>query len=219
VQRWATFDCYGTLIDWNDGIRRTLERLWADEDSERLLGLYHEVEPLIQRGRDLAYREVLRRALRTLAAIDSLRLAPADESALAESLPTWRPFSEVPGALTQLRDGTWRLAILSNTDPDLLAASLERIGVPVDEQITAADAGSYKPAPGHWETFFRRTGANPARHIHVAASLRHDIEPAQRLGIRAVWVNRLGERSTLPRAAELPDLVRLPEMLHELVPA
>lgn len=218
-ERWATFDCYGTLIDWNRGIGRALERLWPDESTEPLLVQFHDVEPLVQRDQDLPYREVLRRSLRAIAAIGDLPLDTADEGALADSLPEWSPFPEVLEALMTLRAEGWRLAVLSNTDPDLLAATLERIGVPVDERVTAADAGSYKPAHGHWETFFRRTGADPARHIHVAASLYHDIEPAQRLGIRAVWINRLGERSTLRRAAELPDLTRLPDTLNQLVPA
>jgi 2-haloacid dehalogenase len=217
--RWVTFDCYGTLIDWNGGIRDTLASLWPDADPQRLLTLYHRVEPLVQGDRDLPYREVLRRSLRALSSIDDLRLDPADEGALADSLPDWSPFPEVAGALTELRRAGWRLAVLSNTDPDLLASSLERIGVPVDERITAADAGSYKPAAGHWEAFFRRTGADPSRHIHVAASLYHDIEPAHRLGMRAVWINRLNERSTLPRAADLPDLTRFPATLSEVLPS
>ena len=90
--------------------------------------------------------------------------------------------------------------------------------MPVDCRITAAEAGSYKPASGHWEQFFQRTGADPAYHVHVAASLFHDIAPAQQLGLTAVWINRLGERSDLPRAAELPDLRGLPDTLNRLVP-
>jgi FMN phosphatase YigB (HAD superfamily) len=108
---------------------------------------------------------------------------------------------------------------LSNTDPDLLDASLEAIGVPVDLCITAAEAGSYKPAPGHWERFFERSGAERERHAHVAASLFHDIAPSRELGLTAVWINRLGETSDLPRTAELGDLAGLPETLEELVPA
>ena len=91
--------------------------------------------------------------------------------------------------------------------------------MPVDGQVTAADAGSYKPAPGHWERFFERYGAERESHVHVAASLFHDIAPADQLSLRAVWINRLGETSDLPRAAELKDLSRLPDVLDELVPA
>jgi 2-haloacid dehalogenase len=218
TDRWATFDCYGTLIDWYGGIRGVVQRLWPTEDSELLLRRHHAVEPLVQEGRALPYREVGARTLRAIGAIEGLPLASLDEYALAESLPTWPAFPEVPHALRTLRQNGWRLGILSNTDPDLLAASLVQIGVPIDLQITAADAGSYKPAAGHWQRFFERTAADRARHVHVAASLFHDIAAAHELGLTAVWINRLGESSTLPRAAELLDLTRLPETLDRLVP-
>jgi 2-haloacid dehalogenase len=219
LDRWATFDCYGTLIDWNRGIGDTLAGLWPDADRESLVARYHEIEPRVQLDSGISYREVMREALGLLAEHEGLTLGSEDEYALAESLPGWPPFPEVPGALAELRGRGFRLAILSNTDPDLLEASLERIGVPVDGQITAAEAGSYKPAPGHWERFFEQYGAERERHAHVAASLYHDIEPAERLGLHAVWINRLHERSDLPRAAELKDLSRLPETLDGLVPA
>jgi 2-haloacid dehalogenase len=217
--RWATFDCYGTLIDWEGGIGDALAGLWPAADRETLLARYHEIEPRVQLDSALPYREVMRQALSLLAGDEGLPLATADEYALAESLPAWRPFPEVPGALAETRGRGFSLAILSNTDPDLLDASLERIGVSVDERITAAEAGSYKPAPGHWERFFEATGADRDRHVHVGASLYHDIEPAEQLGLKAVWINRLREQSDLPRAAELKDLSRLPEVLDELVPA
>jgi FMN phosphatase YigB (HAD superfamily) len=126
----------------------------------------------------------------------------------------------VPAALEALRARGWRLGILSNTDPDLLAASVDSIGVPVDVRVTVAEAGSYKPAHGHWRSFFDQTGADRDRHVHVAASLRHDIAPCAELGLTAVWINRWINRAgdatdrsrqgDLPRAAELPDLAALP---------
>ncbi|HEX8968489.1 MAG TPA: HAD-IA family hydrolase [Chloroflexota bacterium] len=217
TERWATFDCYGTLIDWLGGIRGAVRRLWPEADADRLLARHQAIEPLVQEGRSLAYREVGARTLRAIAAVEGLRLAEDQAFALADSLPTWPAFPEVPGALSRLRDSGWRLAILSNTDPDLLAASISRIGVPIDLRITAAEAGSYKPAHGHWEHFFTETGADRRHHVHVAASLFHDIAPANELGLRAVWINRLDERSDLPRAAELHDLSALPETLERLV--
>ncbi len=216
TERWATFDCYGTLIDWMGGIRAALANLWPEHDHELLLSAYHEVEPEVQRGRRIPYREVLAESLQRVAHREGLELEDEDREALADSLPSWPPFPEVPGALEELRGRDWRLAILSNTDPDLLDASLEAIGVPVDLRITAAEAGSYKPAHGHWERFFERSHADRAHHVHVAASLFHDIAPCAELGLRAVWINRLVETSDLPRAAELPDLTRLPETLDAL---
>lgn len=216
-ERWATFDCYGTLIDWNAGIAAALHQLWPDADVERLLARYHAVEPLIQEGRSLPYREVLARALRAVAAIEELPLLPEQEHALADSLPTWPAFPEVPASLQALRLNGWKLALLSNTDPDLLAASVQQLRVPADLLITAAEANSYKPARGHWDAFYRQTGADPGRHIHVAASLFHDIAAAYELGFPAVWINRLGEQSDLPRAAELTDLSELPETLERVL--
>ena len=139
--------------------------------------------------------------------------------ALADSLPTWSPFPEVPGALRLLRERGWKLGILSNTDPDLLAASINNIGVEIDLRITAAEAGSYKPAHGHWEAFYRETDADPSAHLHVGASAFHDLAPCAELGIPAVWINRLGEESPQPRAAELIDLAWLPDTLDLLRPA
>jgi 2-haloacid dehalogenase len=219
ADRWATFDCYGTLIDWNRGIGDALASLWPDADREAVLSRYHEIEPRVQLQGALSYREVMRQALVLLAGDEDRPLGEADEYALADSLPSWRPFPEVPGALAELRGRGFKLAILSNTDPELLDTSLERIGVSVDGCITAAEAGSYKPAPGHWEHFFEQYDIDREHHVHVGASLYHDIEPASLLGLRAVWINRLHERSDLPRAAELKDLARLPEVLDELLPA
>jgi 2-haloacid dehalogenase len=217
-ERWATFDCYGTLIDWERGIGDVLAGLWSDADRDALLRRYHEIEPRVQLQAALPYREVMRQALVLLAGDEELPLSADNEYALADSLPSWRPFPEVAGALAELRGRGFSLAILSNTDPELLDASLERIGVPVDARITAAEAGSYKPAPGHWERFFEETRADRDGHVHVGASLYHDIEPADRLGLKAVWINRLHETSDVPRAAELKDLSRLPDVLDEVIP-
>jgi 2-haloacid dehalogenase len=215
--RWASFDCYGTLIDWDGGIRGTLARLWPDADEDELLARYHEIEPRVQLDGDLPYRAVLAQALRLLADSEGLELRPEEEPALAESLPSWPAFPEVPTELEELRAHGWRIAILSNTDPDLLTASLEHIGVPVDATVTAAEAGSYKPAHGHWRRLYERDDVDRARHVHVGASAYHDIAPAAELGIPAVWINRLGEESDLPRAAELRDLRGLAETLDGIV--
>jgi 2-haloalkanoic acid dehalogenase type II len=212
-ERWATFDCYGTLIDWEGGIRSAVSELWPDADPQRLLQHYHAVEPRVQADRDLPYREVMARALAAVAATDALEVPAGRADFLGESLPSWRPFAEVPDSLREARARGWRLAALSNTDPDLLAASIEALGVPFDLAITAAEAGSYKPAPGHWDAFRERAGEIDA-HVHVAASLFHDIEPCALMGLPAVWINRLGEASDLPRAAELSDLGGLPDALQ-----
>ncbi len=218
TDRWATFDCYGTLVDWMTGIRTSLARLWPDADADALLTLYHQLEPAVQAGRGMSYREVMAETLAGVAVLARLDIPRGEDVVLGLSLPAWPVFAEVPAALTELRRRGWRLAILSNTDADLLDASLQAIGVPVDLRIVASEIGSFKPAVRHWGAFFDQTGADRERHAHVAASLFHDIEPGARLGLRCVWVNRLGERSDLPRAAELPDLASLPDTLEALVP-
>jgi len=209
-QRWATFDCYGTLIDWNGGIRAVLADVFGAPRAGDLLQQYHTIEPRLEHDGRLTYRQVLTEAMRELG-------APAARiPALAESLPAWPAFPDVPPALRALRARGWRLAILSNTDRDYIDASMARIGVPFDLAIVASDIGSYKPAHRHWDVFFERTGADRQRHVHVAASLFHDIAPAADLGLRSVWINRLDEQSPLPRLAELPDLARLPDTLESL---
>ncbi len=218
MTRWASFDCYGTLVDWNGGIGATLARLWPGADVDALLERYHEIEPRVQLDSAIPYREVLRQALALLAESEGLDLRAADEYALADSLPTWPPFAEVPDELEELRRRGFRLAILSNTDPDLLAASVARIGVPVDATVTAADAGSYKPAHGHWLRFFEQEDVDREHHVHVAASAFHDLAPAAELGVPAVWINRLGEESDLTRTAELPDLRNLADTLDRIAP-
>jgi 2-haloacid dehalogenase len=219
VDRWATFDCYGTLIDWERGIGAGLSRLWPDADGSRLLSRYHEIEPKVQAGSFLPYREVMALTLEAVAEAEGLELKALDREILGDSLPQWPAFPEVGGSLRALAARGWRWAILSNTDPDLLAASILSLGTEPDLVVTARDAGSYKPAPGHWEIFRERTGVSPDRHVHVAASLFHDVAPAARLGISAVWINRLGESSDLPRAAELADLGELSDTLDSLAPA
>jgi 2-haloacid dehalogenase len=218
TDRWATFDCYGTLIDWDGGVRRGLALLWPEEDQDRLFRRYHDAERRVQAGRDIPYRQVMREALVAVGEAEDHVVPPGHEDALADALPSWRPFPEVPASLADLRDRGWRLAILSNTDPDLLDASLATIGVQVDARITAAEAHSYKPAYGHWDRFFRMTSADRERHVHVGASLYHDVEPCAQLGLPCAWINRRGESSDLPRVGELADLTDLPTTLDALVP-
>jgi len=206
--RWATFDCYGTLIDWNGGIRGELARVFGEERADELLARYHELEPQLEADGTRSYREVLTEAMRELG-------APAgEEDALARSLPSWRPFPETPTALKQARGRGWKLAILSNTDRDFIEASMAQLGVPFELAIVASEIGSYKPAPGHWQAFERETGRLP--DVHVAASLFHDIGPANELGLRSIWINRLGEQPGPQPTRELPDLSGLVETLDEL---
>ena len=206
--RWATFDCYGTLIDWNGGIRRELARVFGEDRADHLLDRYHELEPELEADGQRSYREVLIEAMRGLGA------PPQEEDALARSLPSWQPFPEVPDALRETRARGWKLAILSNTDRDFIDASMRQLGVPFELAIVASEIGSYKPELEHWRTFERETGRPP--DVHVAASLFHDIAPANELGLRSVWINRLGEEPGPEPTRELSNLEPLPDVLEEV---
>jgi 2-haloacid dehalogenase len=215
MNRWATFDCYGTLIDWNGGIGRELERLFGAGRAGGLLHAYHEVEPEVQHEQPTrAYREVLAITLARLAEQQQLPLPTDEHGALAQSLPTWQPFPEVRGALEDARARGWKLAILSNTDRDFIDASMKLIGVPFDLSIVASEIGSYKPGKRHWEAFGERVDADA--HVHVGASLFHDVAPALELGLPTVWVNRLGEAPEPQPDVELHSLTGLGAALDGL---
>ena len=205
TDRWATFDCYGTLIDWNDGLRRAL-------GSDELLERYHELEPQVQSEDPAAsYQDVMTEVAQ--------RLDAGDPAELARSLPSWKPFPDVRPALEQARADGWKLALLSNTDRDFIDASIEQIGVPIELAIVASEIGSYKPAHAHWERFFEQVDIPHDRHVHVAQSHFHDVVPATELGLQNIWINRLGQQAEPAPTRELQDLTRLPDTLDELVPA
>jgi 2-haloacid dehalogenase len=162
-----------------------------------------------------SYRDVLTITLARLAEQQSLDLPDDEQESLADSLPTWRPFPDVRASLEDVRARGWRLAILSNTDRDYIDASLRLIGVPFDHVIVASEIGSYKPAHRHWEVF-REEAGDPGVHVHVAASLFHDIAPAVELGLPTIWINRLGEEPEPQPDVELRSLEGLGVALDAL---
>ncbi len=217
--RWATFDCYGTLVDWNAGIRAELARLLGEADADRQLARYHEIEPRIQAEQPQAsYRDVMASTLEELASEAGAALPEDERDSLGRSLPGWPVFPDVPDALTEARERGWRLVPLSNTDRDFIEASMAAIGVPFEGAIVASEIGSYKPAHGHWQAFYEQTGADRSRHVHVAQSHFHDVVPAHELGIPSIWINRLAERAEPAPTRELPTLTGLADTLDELVP-
>jgi 2-haloacid dehalogenase len=201
MERWATFDCYGTLVDWNAGLAAAL-------GGEAQLARYHELEPEVQaEDPSRSYRDVLRETARRVG-------VDADPAA---TLPEWPVFPEVRGALQEARGRGWKLAILSNSDLDLIEASIGAIGVPFELAVVASEIGSYKPAEGHWRAFAAEVGRLP--DAHVAQSHFHDVVPASKLGIPTVWINRLAERAEPPPTRELPSLDGLADTLDGVVPA
>ena len=199
-----TFDCYGTLIDWERGLGDAFASAARADgiplDRDAVLAAYHELEPAIQAERYRSYREVLALTARRVAERVGWPLAPGDERFLPESLPSWPPFADTNVALDRLAKAGHRLAILSNVDDDLLAATRRHLTVEFEFVVTAQQVGAYKPAPAHWQAARKRIG--DARWLHVAQSYFHDIVPARRLGIASAWINRKRQK---PSGAERAD--------------
>jgi len=192
-----TFDCYGTLVDWERGIGDAFEAHARMDgvtlDRAAVLAAYHEVEPVVQAERYRPYREVLTLTAQRVAERLGWPLAARRAAFLAESVPTWPPFADTNAALQRLA-ADHRLAILSNIDDDLLAGTRKHLGVTFEFVVTAQQVGSYKPAPAHFTVARQRIAG--ARWLHVAQSLFHDIRPARAHGIPAVWINRRREALT-----------------------
>jgi len=186
-----TFDCYGTLIDWERGIGDAFEAAARMDgltlDRAAVLAAYHEIEPVVQAERYRPYREVLTLTAQRVAERLGWPLAAGRAAFLAESVPKWPPFTDTNAALQRLA-ADHRLAILSNIDDDLLAGTRKHLGATFEFVVTAQQVGSYKPAPAHFTVARQRIGG--ARWLHVAQSLFHDIQPARAHGIPAVWINR-----------------------------
>jgi len=193
--RVMTFDCYGTLIDWETGIRNAFRsamlRTGASQGFEsKAFELYEEEERRVERERPhLLYRDVLSKTCLSVARRIGWRLSEAESYFLAKDLPTWIPFPDTNPSLARLST-EHALGILSNVDNDLLAGTIKHFTSPFEIKVTAENVRSYKPASGHFEEARRIIGDRP--WTHVAASQYHDIEPAMKLGIKAVWVNRRG---------------------------
>jgi 2-haloalkanoic acid dehalogenase type II len=214
----VTFDCYGTLIDWEDGIVSAFTREAAADgvsiDRSRIIGAYHEVEPTVEAERYESYRDVLARTARRVAGRLGWELSEERSRFLPESLPDWSPFPDTNPALVDLAAAGYRLGILSNVDDDLLERTRTHFPVDFEIIVTAAQVRSYKPAPGHFLEARRRIGA--ARWLHAAQSWFHDVVPAHELGIPVAWVNRKSERRSEDSEpdAEVADLTGLADWLE-----
>jgi 2-haloacid dehalogenase len=208
---WLSFDCYGTLIDWESGILGYLAPLLhrkgcAISDAE-ILNLYSEFEPREQSGQYRSYREVLAAVMRRYATELKFELSAAEAAGLADSIADWKPFPDTVQGLRKLKS-RYRLAILSNIDDDLFALTAKHLEVPFDLVVTAQQVRSYKPSPRNFETLIGRIDTSRDRLLHAAESLYHDVAPARELGIATVWVNRRqGKAAAATRLAEAkPDL-------------
>jgi 2-haloalkanoic acid dehalogenase type II len=221
----VTFDCYGTLVDWEDGIGSAFVREAAEDgivlDRARVLGAYHDLEPEIESAEYRSYRDVLSSTAVRVAQRLGWPLGVERAAFLAESLPRWKPFPDTNPALQRLVASGHRLGILSNVDDDLLAETRRHLSVPFDVVVTAQQVRSYKPAHGHFEEARRRIGgaqgrAGDVRWLHAAQSFFHDVVPARALGIPVAWINRKGEAASggIAPDFELRDLTGLAEALR-----
>ena len=187
--RWLTFDCYGTLADWNACMLGALTPA-AGRDAAAVLHAYHQAEAILEAGPWRPYREVLSGGLELAARRAGVRLPDGASCAFADAWPGMPVFPDVAEALGSLAAAGWRLAILTNCDDDMFAATATALPGEFELVVTAESVRSYKPDLGHFRRFAELTGATPGNWIHVANSWVHDIAPAARMGLRSVWVDR-----------------------------
>ena len=211
-----TFDCYGTLIDWEDGITRAFRTAAAESgvvlDDAAVLDAFAETEPAVEAEAYRSYRAVLEECARRIATRLGFALPECGPGFLADSLGRWRPFPDTVPALEQLQRAGYTLGILSNVDDELLAQTRVQLEIPFSIVVTAEQVRSYKPAPGHFVEARRRIGDRP--WLHAARSLFHDIEPARALGIDSAWIRR-NSNATAP--ADVPTFADLRGLAGRLV--
>lgn len=213
----VSFDCYGTLVDWEEGILATLrpilERRGVHMDDDALLELYGRLEPEAQAGAFRPYREVLRAVMEGVGRELGFEPTAEERNALVDSIGDWRPFDDTVDALRALK-ARFRLAIVSNIDDDLLARTLRHLEVEFDHLVTAERCGSYKPSENNFRVAMEWFGTDPGEVLHVAQSLFHDIGPAGAIGIPTAWVRRraTGEGATATPPAEVEADVVVPDL-------
>jgi 2-haloacid dehalogenase len=207
-----TFDCYGTLIDWEAGILPALRGVLAAHGQSladsAILELYGEFEAQAESGPYQSYRNVLESAIRQLGERCGFRPSNAELRSLHESIPSWPPFPDTVAALQKLQQ-RHQLAVISNVDDDLFAETRKHLGVEFAAVITAQQARSYKPSLNNFRLALQTLGVAPSRLLHAGQSMYHDVIPARSLGISTVWVNRRSARpgvGAVRAASGQPDL-------------
>lgn len=201
-----TFDCYGTLIDWElgmkDSLQSLLDRKTLSLDVNGLLKRYGEIELEVEQESYRKYREVLSISVKRAFEERQIALRPNEERIFVDTLPLWPPFAETTEVLRKLKEKGYKLGILSNIDDDLIKPSIELMGVEFDGVITAEQVKSYKPSYAHWERMLELFKMPKGKVLHVGASYVHDIAPADELGFTTVWINRKGQQ---PKGPANPD--------------
>jgi 2-haloacid dehalogenase len=216
-----SFDCYGTLVDWATGISAALQPILREHDvgidDDELFRLYGRFEKDVEAGEYVKYREVLRRVTRRFGDHFGFTSTNAEVDRFADSVGDWPLFDDTNEALRRLSEH-FRLAVVSNVDDDLFRDTARHFDVTFDDVITGEQVQTYKPDLAPFETAFTRLGVPPNRLLHVAQSVYHDVNPAGRLGLSCVWVQRYGERFDPPTpqtapVRTVPDLSSLADTL------
>ncbi|MFC1563329.1 haloacid dehalogenase type II [candidate division KSB1 bacterium] len=208
----CSFDCYGTLIDWETGILNSLRSVFERRDiivaDSELLQLYGKTESKIQKEAYKPYRDVLISLAEEIACIYKISLSGPERTSVVDSIKNWNPFPDTVAALKKLKS-RYKLAVISNIDDDLFAYSAEKLEIEFDHVITAQQTKSYKPSHKNFEEALKRFNVDKSKWLHIAQSIYHDIVPANEMGIASVWVNRksasAGQGAT-PRAEAVPDI-------------
>ncbi len=212
-----TFDCYGTLIDWEAGLlaafRAPLAAHGVSESDEDVLAAFARHEAALEAGPYRPYRDVLGTVLTEMLGHFGTVATPEEVAAFGGSVADWPAFPDSVAALARLHS-RFKLGVITNCDDDLFAASESKLGLQFDWVVTAQQAKRYKPNPRGFELMFERVGLPPSRILHVAQSLFHDHVTAKRLGLKTVWVDRRGDRpgaGATPPAEAVPNLT-VPDM-------
>ncbi len=222
----VSFDCYGTLIDWESGILPVLRQLLSNREidlsDDGTLEMFAEFESELEKDQSnyIKYRKILQEIVEKLGQRFNFEPTETELNSLADSVKNWQPFPDTVAALQALKQ-KYKLAVISNIDDDLFAGTAKHLQVELDWVITAEQVRSYKPSTRNFEIAMDRMGIAPEKLLHVAQSLYHDIVPAASMGISTVWVNRrqgkAGFGATLPASAqpdlEVPDLKTLVESI------
>jgi 2-haloalkanoic acid dehalogenase type II len=194
--RLATFDCYGTLVDWEGGVGCFLYGIALREgdsaapNGRQLRERWEAIQFELVRGEYKPYKKILAESLGAWAEERGYGVSDEDSEALVRAMRGWQPFPDTRPALARTREAGMRLAIISNTDRDIIEHSLKQLEVPFDDLIVAEDVGAYKPSEEVFRQALERFGEDPSDVLHVAFGFKYDIGPAQRLGCNTAWVNR-----------------------------
>ena len=208
--QWISFDCYGTLVDWETGIFEAVAPVLSSHGIRKsraeILSLFADAEPRVQCASYLEYRHVLRRVMALIGGELGFQPTESDLACLADSLPHWPVFPDTVGALRALQS-RFKLAVISNVDDYLFAGTAKALGIDFEVVVTAQQVRDYKPNLRHFHAAAEQMAVATDAWLHVAESLYHDIAPAHRLGIASVWVNRSDRGGGTQRTDAVPDLV------------